>query len=86
MLKKYKLNLSEFFETNDQMTEESILNIMTSIIIALEIVHNTGYVYNDLKLDNIMIDLHKNNDARVILIDYGMATRYLDKTTKKHFE
>ena len=63
-----------------------MLNIITNLIIALEIVHNTGYVYNDLKLDNIMIDPHKNNDARVLLIDYGMATRYLDKKTGNHLE
>ena len=44
---------------------------------ALEILHESGYTHNDMKLDNIMI-----NNGQVIkatLIDFGYATQFMDK-------
>jgi serine/threonine protein kinase len=55
----------------------------------LEKVHESGYVYGDLKLDNIMIGQRDNlpssscDDAfqgvSLNLIDFGFATKFLDK-------
>jgi serine/threonine protein kinase len=43
-------------------------------------VHRTGHVLNDIKLDNIMIHKSEEKDVfRVLLIDYGMVTKYTDK-------
>ena len=62
----------------------------------LERVHSTGYIYNDLKLDNIMLDydtdiqhlIYSNYDIfdqnHVNLIDFGFASRYLSKESKEH--
>ena len=42
-------------------------------------VHKTGHVLNDIKLDNIMIHKSEQKDVfRVLLIDFGMVTRYTD--------
>jgi len=44
-------------------------------------------VFNDLKLQNIMINENKENDDEkneVVLIDYGFATSYLLKDKKTH--
>ena len=49
---------------------------------ALQLVHDSGYTYNDLKLDNIMINQKKDgtkDDFEVVLIDYGFAKKYCDK-------
>ena len=46
------------------------------IVRALEIVHESGNIHNDLKLDNIMITDGK--DQNIVLIDYGFVTQYLD--------
>ena len=62
---------------------DDIIDIFKNIVSGLEVVHKTGYVMNDMKMDNIM--LHKSKDElRTILIDFGLATPYRDKEGK-HF-
>lgn len=44
-------------------------------------------VYNDLKLQNIMINKNEDsmeNGYELVLIDYGFATSYLNKDKKTH--
>ena len=42
--------------------------------------HESGFVYNDLKTDNLMIGMSdKNKCSSLKLIDFGLANRYLDK-------
>jgi tRNA A-37 threonylcarbamoyl transferase component Bud32 len=36
-------------------------------------VHESGHVYNDLKLENVMIE-----GDLVFLVDFGLATKYVD--------
>lgn len=65
----------------------------------LQRIHKAGYVYNDLKLDNLLMNYRAadfnylrttdNNifeEHSVNIIDFGFATRYLDKKTKVHFD
>ena len=48
-------------------------------------IHEAGYIYNDLKLDNILIgdDMslpHAVNSLyKIRLIDFGLAKKYLDE-------
>ena len=47
----------------------------------LEEIHKIGLVYNDLKLDNILVgdkDSSPNSLSDIRLIDFGLCTRYLD--------
>lgn len=46
---------------------------------SMETIHKSGAIYNDLKHENIMIDLSKNNELEVTLIDFSSVTKYLDK-------
>ena len=62
------------------------MKVVKNLVSALEIIHEAGYCYNDLKLDNVMIELRKNKEPRTVLIDYGMATRFIDKKTGEHLE
>ena len=41
--------------------------------------HSIGYVYNDLKPDNVCIGVHKDIVSlnKLKLIDFGLATPYL---------
>ena len=52
---KYDCNLSDFMETWESMSIYSVTGMIKELIIALEIIHNSGYVYNDLRLENIML-------------------------------
>ena len=51
----------------------------------LETIHNAGFVYNDLKLDNLVVGDFKNSPEsmnEIRLVDFGFVTRYLDKDGK----
>ena len=54
----------------------------------LEKIHMSGYVYNDLKLDNLMTDFKYKlpkegsrqnvfENVQLTIIDFGFATKYL---------
>ena len=56
-----------------------IFRMIAKLIEALKVVHESGFIYNDLKLENIMIN-ENGDDAdgfNLVLIDYGLATAYL---------
>ena len=48
---------------------------MTQVIKGLRNLHKVGYVHNDIKAENIMLDF----DYNVIIIDFGCATKYIEK-------
>ena len=39
--------------------------------------HSIGYVHNDIKPDNMLLD--PKNKENIFLIDFGLSTQYLDK-------
>ena len=41
---------------------------------ALRDLNSTGVIHNDLKLDNVMVDL-KNDRCQVKIIDFGLALK-----------
>jgi serine/threonine protein kinase len=49
--------------------------------------HSIGYVYNDLKPDNVCIGIHRDMVSlkKLKLIDFGLATPYLLENGK-HME
>jgi serine/threonine protein kinase len=56
-------------------------------------VHSAGYVYNDLKLDNLMIGFQEslNPDKELTstslhMVDFGFSSRYIDSQTHEHIE
>ena len=49
---------------------------MIKLVDCLKCVHEAGYVYNDLKQDNIMIELGDKDDFEVRLVDFGLVTKY----------
>ena len=38
-----------------------------------------GYVFNDLKPDNILLDFRSKSLNELFLVDFGFATKYQDK-------
>ena len=94
------INLEQYFEAMDNVVPEvSVYSLGIKILTLLECVHETGFVFNDLKLDNLMIgysDSLMASDATlsectdifekctVNLVDYGFASPYLDKVTGRH--
>ena len=49
-------------------TESSVRDILTSLLLVLEYVHNGGIIHRDIKPDNIIL---RHRDDKPILIDFG---------------
>ena len=48
-----------------------------------EKIHSIGYIYNDLKEDNICLGTPREiNPHSLKLIDFGLCTKYLDSAGK----
>jgi len=97
IMPRYGINLESLFQSrNSHFSRESIYSLGIQLLNMLQRVHEAGYVYNDLKLDNLLLDYGKNSQElkestgdifkgnQVNMIDFGFATRYVDKKTKEH--
>lgn len=52
-----------------------------NLVYLFEHFHNIGYIYNDLKLDNILVgdkDSSLQSLSKITLIDFGLCSTYLD--------
>lgn len=71
------------FDRNEPFTEKTVLQIGIQLLDAFKMVHESGYTYNDLKLDNVLIgdsqDIPNSKQSlyKVRLIDFGLAKKYL---------
>lgn len=66
-----------------------IFGIVSKLVSILKYTHYTRRTYNDLKLDNIMVNVGKSNkdaDPEIFLIDYGFSDKYFKKEAKKHID
>ena len=54
VMQRYEKTLHQLF-FNKKMSSYDIIDISIQMLKVLEIMHESGYVHNDLKLDNIMI-------------------------------
>jgi serine/threonine protein kinase len=77
------------------LSHESVFQIGLQLLDILEMIHNAGYIYNDLKLDNILLGYEQKLPAdctqgncvskiSINLVDFGFSTRYIDEKTGKH--
>ena len=53
----------------------SILDIMCQLVISLKMVHACGYIFNDLKPENVAINI-EDGKAVATLIDLGLASKF----------
>ena len=49
-----------------------------SLLNSLSLIHDAGFVYNDLKLDNLVIGDASGSINNIRIIDYGLARKYVD--------
>ena len=74
-----------FLLNNKQFSLSTVCQVGCRVIQILEKVHQIGLVFNDLKLDNIMVGDSNNSPqslADIRLIDFGLSTEYLDPEGK----
>ena len=96
------LNLENYFDFMEhKLPEVSIYSLAIKMITLLECVHKMGMVFNDLKLDNLMVDygdqlpvdsknIENSTDVfegcTISLVDFGFVTSVVDKQTRQHFD
>lgn len=60
----------------EKLSLQSIYKLTIQLIERLRVMHELGYIHNDIKLDNILVGL---KDSQLLyLIDFGMSSEYLD--------
>jgi serine/threonine protein kinase len=55
---------------------QTTCNLALKVIDALEYIHSTGFVHNDIKAQNILLGHGKLKENEVYLVDFGLATSY----------
>ena len=69
-------------ERNRAFSLKTVCQIGIKLIDIFKVIHDYGYTYNDLKLDNVIIGDYKSSPEslhQIKLVDFGLATRYLDE-------
>lgn len=99
VMPKYGSTLQDLFEEKEgQFSAASIYSLGIQVLTILEQMHQAGYIFNDLKLDNLLFDSGVDtNDLKaakgnifdkqnINIIDFGFVSPYLDKDTQEHLE
>lgn len=93
---RYGQNLNQSIKQKKyKMSNESIYNLGIQLLQILEVVHDSGFTYNDLKLENILLGLGQNipkdcregncfKDVTLTLADFGFASKFMNKETGEH--
>lgn len=99
VMPRYGMTLHDLFESRKGLlSAASIYSLGIQMINILEQIHQAGFVFNDLKLDNLLFDMDadakklrtteenifdKNN---INIIDFGFVCPYVDQDTQEHLE
>lgn len=71
-------NLKQLFSRNDEILAENVGNILIDMAIALEHVHESGFMHLDFKPENVLV----TRNANVRLVDFDLAQPRPDKPRK----
>jgi len=72
-------NLKQLFARTDPMLEEQIGNILIDMAVALEHVHDSGFMHMDFKPENVLV----TRNANVRLVDFDLALPRPEKPAKR---
>ncbi|CAD5123044.1 DgyrCDS11423 [Dimorphilus gyrociliatus] len=85
IMQRFSTDLQKLFEKNNKSFKESdCFLIFLQVLDTLEYIHEKGYVHADIKASNLLIDI--DDDSKVYLVDYGLATRYLSSSNHKPYK
>src|SRR3954469_15098526 len=71
-------NLKQLFSRGDPMLQENVGNILIDMAVALEHVHDSGFMHLDFKPENVLV----TRNANVRLVDFDLALPKPDKPIK----
>lgn len=70
-------SLGDIVKTQGALPETKAVEIIKKVAVALDYIHTKNINHLDVKPNNIMV---RHNDGEVILIDFGVAKQYDEKT------
>ena len=77
-------SLEDWFNyTKKKFSLKTVLMIADQMIERIEYFHSKNYLHRDVKPDNFLTGVGKNQHM-IHIIDYGLAKAYVDSETKKH--
>jgi len=71
-------NLKQLFSRGDPMLQENVGNILIDMAVALEHVHDSGFMHLDFKPENVLV----TRNANVRLVDFDLALPKPEKPIK----
>ena len=73
----YEMSLSQWITNNQGLSQtlDSKKRLMIQMIDILDTIHSNFIIHRDIKPDNFML---RDNNTSVVLIDFGLATVYVD--------
>ena len=83
VMQKLGKSLKSMFVENDMFFDmNTVSNIAVQILYRLQELHNKGWLHQDIKPENILIDEYRGE--KLYLIDYGTSGRWWDEHSLKH--
>ena len=99
VMTRYGSNFFDIFSNHQALfSTKSVYSLGLTLLNILEKIHKAGYVYNDLKLDNLMLDYGVNikemtagsddpfEKITINIIDFGFATPYVEADGQTHIQ
>lgn len=71
-------NLKQLLVSGDEILHQNVGNILIDMAVALEHVHDSGFMHLDFKPENVLV----NRDGHVRLVDFDLAQKRPDKPFK----
>ena len=71
LLELCEIDVAKFIQNNPNVDNIKVLEILISVLNALEILHESGNVHRDIKPQNILID----ENGTVKLGDFGLCSK-----------
>lgn len=92
IMPRYGRNIEQLFDKMDyKFSKNTIYKIGVAFLNSLQVTHKAGYVYNDLKPDNLMVGYKQHisyshvdmlRGCSLHLVDFGFASKYLDPKSR----